>query len=195
MRLSDLAGLAFTYPDVGATAGELPDGYHHVRAAAQIGTGRARFDAAADAVLRWGMQRGVGMRVDATTVTAAPGTDMLGRLGPMRVPCRVVYVVDEPDRRGFAYGTLPGHPETGEELFCVRPDDGRGLCRDQRVLTARHLVEPPRLACRTSGTAADHPALSARRLSDLPFGPNTVQLSNSRVGFQAATSSRMVRRL
>lgn len=122
MRLSDLAGLAFTYPDVGATAGELPDGYHHVRAAAQIGTGRARFDAAADAVLRWGMQRGAGMRVDATTVTAAPGTDVLGRLGPMRVPCRVVYVVDEPDRRGFAYGTLPGHPESGEELFCVRHD-------------------------------------------------------------------------
>ena len=40
----------------------------------------------------------------------------------MRVPCRVVYVVDEPDRRGFAYGTLPGHPESGEELFCVRYD-------------------------------------------------------------------------
>ena len=83
---------------------------------------RTRFDAAGDAVLRWGMQRGVGMKVDATTVTAAAGTDMLGHLGPMRVPCRVVYVVDEPDRRGFAYGTLPGHPESGEELFCVRHD-------------------------------------------------------------------------
>ena len=23
----------------------------------------------------------------------------------------------EPDRRGFAYGTLPGHPERGEEAF------------------------------------------------------------------------------
>jgi len=68
------------------------------------------------------MQRGVGMRVEATTVTAAAGTDMLGRLGPVQVPCRVVYVVDEPDRRGFAYGTLPGHPESGEELFSVRYD-------------------------------------------------------------------------
>jgi len=34
-------------------------------------------------------------------------------------PVRVVYVVDEPRRRGFAYGTLPGHPESGEELFAV----------------------------------------------------------------------------
>ena len=122
MQLSDLAGLAVTYPDVGATAGKLPDGYHHVHESGQIGSGRIRFNAAGDAVLRWGMQRGVGMKVEATTVTAAPGTDMLGRLGPVHVPCRVVYVVDEPDRRGFAYGTLPGHPESGEELFFVRHD-------------------------------------------------------------------------
>jgi uncharacterized protein (UPF0548 family) len=33
-----------------------------------------------------------------------------------------VYVVDEPNRRGFAYGTLPGHPESGEEFFSVRYD-------------------------------------------------------------------------
>lgn len=42
-----------------------------------------------------------------------------------RFPARVVYVVDEPARRGFAYGTLPGHAERGEEAFLVeRGDDG-----------------------------------------------------------------------
>ena len=45
------------------------------------------------------------------------------RLGRRRLavsaPVRVVYVVDEPRRRGFAYGTLPGHPESGEEAFVV----------------------------------------------------------------------------
>jgi uncharacterized protein (UPF0548 family) len=41
-------------------------------------------------------------------------------------PCRVVYVVDEPDRTGFAYGTLPGHPESGEAaLTLVRGSDER----------------------------------------------------------------------
>ncbi len=40
-------------------------------------------------------------------------------LWPFRIPARVVYVVDEPARRGFAYGTLPGHPERGEEAFVV----------------------------------------------------------------------------
>ena len=46
-------------------------------------------------------------------------------LYPLKVPVRVVYVVDEPLRKGFAYGTLPGHPETGEEAFIVeyRDDD------------------------------------------------------------------------
>jgi uncharacterized protein (UPF0548 family) len=42
-------------------------------------------------------------------------------VGPwgVRSPARVVYVIDEPNRKGFAYGTLPGHPESGEEAFVV----------------------------------------------------------------------------
>ena len=35
------------------------------------------------------------------------------------LPCKVVYVVEGARRRGFAYGTLPGHPEQGEESFIV----------------------------------------------------------------------------
>ena len=42
----------------------------------------------------------------------------LRRVG-LDIPCRVVWVVDEPDRRGFGYGTLPGHPASGEESFVV----------------------------------------------------------------------------
>ena len=36
-----------------------------------------------------------------------------------RAPVRVVYEVSEPGRVGFAYGTLPGHPASGEESFVV----------------------------------------------------------------------------
>jgi uncharacterized protein (UPF0548 family) len=43
----------------------------------------------------------------------------------VKAPARVVYVIDEPDRKGFAYGTMTGHPENGEEAFIVeRQDDG-----------------------------------------------------------------------
>ena len=45
--------------------------------------------------------------------------------GPFTVtaPVRVVYVVDEVDRVGFAYGTMKGHPESGEEAFIVEKHD------------------------------------------------------------------------
>ena len=122
MKLSDLAALPFTYAEVGATAGALPEGYHHLHKSAVIGRGRRRFDGAAAEVMRWGMLRGAGVRVEATSELAQVGSEVIVHLGPVRAPCRVVYVIDEPDRRGFAYGTLPGHAEAGEELFAVRYD-------------------------------------------------------------------------
>lgn len=52
--------------------------------------------------------------------------------GPARVrePVRVVYLVNEAKLRGYAYGTLPGHPLQGEESFVVehRPDDSVWIC-------------------------------------------------------------------
>lgn len=59
---------------------------------------------------------------------ALPGdtATFTGRFGPLPVngAVRVVYVVDEPDERGFAYGTLAGHPVSGERAMLVlrRPD-------------------------------------------------------------------------
>ena len=51
---------------------------------------------------------------------------ILSRLGPLHVlaACRIVAVVDEPGRFGFAYGTLPAHPVEGEEAFVVSHDGG-----------------------------------------------------------------------
>jgi uncharacterized protein (UPF0548 family) len=59
----------------------------------------------------------------------APGdtAELVVPLWPLRIkaPCRVIYTIDEPNRKGFAYGTLPGHPECGEEAFIVdQTDDG-----------------------------------------------------------------------
>lgn len=135
MRLEDLATLPLTYAEVGATANlaapadvglDLPAGYHHVHVAARIGSGRDRFEEAAESVMRYGMLRGAGLRVTASTEVAEVGTLVLARLGPILAPCRVVYVAEERNCRGFAYGTLPGHAVSGEERFAVRyhPADG-----------------------------------------------------------------------
>jgi len=121
--LGALEELPLTYSEVGATAsGELPAGYDHQHVERQIGTGQQRFEQAADAVMHWGMQRGAGLRVQASSEVAELDAVLLVRLGFLPAPCRVVQVIDEPDVRGFAYGTLPGHPESGEERFVVRRD-------------------------------------------------------------------------
>lgn len=129
--MTDLAALAdapFTYAEVGATRGVPPTDAHVVRAERVVGRGADDFAAVREAILTYGMQRGAGLRVRASTPRAEVGTVLVMStplFGPIRIPCRVVYVVDEPARAGFAYGTLPGHPESGEELFSVelRPDD------------------------------------------------------------------------
>ncbi|MDH6678864.1 uncharacterized protein (UPF0548 family) [Rhodococcus sp. LBL1] len=114
-----------TYREVGATAGELPAGYRHIRESISLGRGEDTFLAASDALMRWDVHRRAGLRVAVETPTAAPGTTIELRWLGFTIPCRVIYVLDEPDRRGFAYGTLSGHPESGEERFCVeRAPDG-----------------------------------------------------------------------
>lgn len=113
----------FSYPEVGATREQaLPDGYHHV-------THRIRLDIpfalAAETVLSWEMHRRCGLRPKASAPRAAEGVEVVCRFGPLSVPCRVVWAVEGPKRAGFAYGTLPGHPECGEESFVVEvADDG-----------------------------------------------------------------------
>ena len=127
--LTRLAAASLTYSEIGATRGELPAGYRHVRRQAVLGTGDQVFERCAAALLSWEMQRGAGLGVRATDSAARPGATValslgLGRWG-LVAPCQVVYVVAEPDRRGFGYGTLPGHPESGEESFVVsRRADG-----------------------------------------------------------------------
>lgn len=119
-------GPSFTYPQVGATGGELPQGYHHFRLRRRIGHGRALFEQAGAEILEYRMQKGTHVFHTASTPTAEPGTRITVRLGvgPLSIiaPCQVVYVLCAPNQRGFAYGTLPGHPEIGEELFAVEYD-------------------------------------------------------------------------
>ena len=124
-RARPLPGLdvALTYPEVGATQSELPPGYDHLRQRAPIGSGATEFAAAAALLMTWEMHRRSGLSVESSSPRAAVGEVVrLGvRLGPKTVmaPCRVVSVVDEPRRQGFAYGSLPGHPERGEESFLL----------------------------------------------------------------------------
>jgi uncharacterized protein (UPF0548 family) len=119
----ELTRAELTYAEAGRTADAMPAGYHHVRRSAVIGAGGAAFQTAADALLRWQAHSRAGLQVAVSRPAAEPGAvvRLSAGLGRVRIgaPCRVVYTVAEPRRRGFAYGTLPGHPESGEEAFVV----------------------------------------------------------------------------
>ena len=118
------ARMSLTYAEVGATAGDLPDGYAHSRRRTRIGQGAGDFASASRFLMSWEMHRRSGLAVAADGDAEVGRTVVLG-LGVgllLVVPCRVVHVVEESDRHGFAYGTLPDHPEQGEESFIVRRD-------------------------------------------------------------------------
>ena len=115
-----------TYPEVGATrdATALPPGYLHDVYSLQVGDGDRAFQRAKDALRLWQAHRHVGATLTPNNPPLVTGAIVVVtfHLGPVRVvaPCRIVYVTDEADRFGFAYGTLPGHTERGEEAFRVR---------------------------------------------------------------------------
>ncbi|MBO3750091.1 DUF1990 domain-containing protein [Streptosporangiaceae bacterium NEAU-GS5] len=146
-----MAKADLTYERPGATRdGTLPAGYDHLDREVPIGHGREAFERAAEGLLGWEMHRGAGLKVVAGAGRAAPDVVVILRpgVGPLRmtVPCRVVYVVDTDDRQGFAYGTLPGHPERGEEAFVVRmTGDGDVL------LHIRAFSRPATLMARAGG--------------------------------------------
>ena len=116
-----------TYTAVGATRDlrDVPKGFRPLERRAVIGRGDAAFDAARSSIMHWGLQTGSGMTVDIVgPIEVGDDVRLTIPFGPLRVhaPARVVYVVDGPRLAGFAYGTLPGHPECGEEAFLVEQD-------------------------------------------------------------------------
>jgi uncharacterized protein (UPF0548 family) len=136
-----------TYPETGVTRGEeLPAGYRHVRRHEKLGVGADVFRRAVDGLRGWQMQRGAGLRVPEQTPAPAVGVRVTMAVPFLRIPCQVVWVLDEDRRYGYGYGTLPGHPEIGEEAFVVHLD-----AADQVWLDLRAFSRPGRWYTRLGG--------------------------------------------
>jgi uncharacterized protein (UPF0548 family) len=115
-----------TYDEVGATRGPLPPGYRHDRHVAVLGQGDDVFGRATDGLRRWEAHRGSGISLRPAVPELREGVTVVQALAFPLISavaaCRIVYVVEEPDTVGFAYGTLPAHPARGEEAFVVHRD-------------------------------------------------------------------------
>lgn len=122
----------FTYAAVGATraAEGLPRGFTVDRHEVVLGSGDECWAAAKAALREWrhfdtGWSEVAGRPAVQVGVTVAVVIRHWGFWSMNSA--RIVYVIDEADRFGFAYGTLPGHAECGEERFLVRRDGEGGV--------------------------------------------------------------------
>jgi uncharacterized protein (UPF0548 family) len=123
--LTSLGARTLSYPDVGGTAPrddhwDRPSGYRTFEQTVDLGHGRDVWEALTPAVLRWEVKMRSGFTVEPHVAAPVQTGDrfwLYAHLGPVTVrePACVVAVVATDDRHGFAYGTLEGHPVSGEE--------------------------------------------------------------------------------
>jgi uncharacterized protein (UPF0548 family) len=168
-----------TYPERGWTeSSRAPEGYRIARHRVAAGAGPDAFTRLAEGILGWKLHRLAGLSVRAEAPRAAEGVQVVPGFGfgKLRIPapCRVVWVEEGTSRAGFGYGTLRGHPESGEESFVavLEPDDvvyfelfafsrhsnwfytlgGPVASACQRLVTRRYLAAARKLA---SGSGTD----------------------------------------
>lgn len=127
--LAEQANLGFSYLAVGATATTPPKGFTVDRTRIELGSGEAVCNAARNALQRWQQFRlgWVDVWSPETPLEVGKAVAIMGRVMGLWClnACRIVYTVDESGpitKFGFAYGTLPGHVESGEERFLIEWD-------------------------------------------------------------------------
>jgi uncharacterized protein (UPF0548 family) len=140
-----------SYPDPGAT--EIAESvwrratpsFRRFECTKVLGQGDDFWVDVSSRILEWDIKRRSGFSIapasgDALRVREGADLALVAHVGPLRIrePIRIVAVVETVDRCGFAYGTRPGHPVSGEEAFIVhRSPDGTVS------LTLRSLTRAP----------------------------------------------------
>jgi uncharacterized protein (UPF0548 family) len=128
-----------TYAQIGCTREGAVKGFNCDQYRVKLGNGEEVFTAACAAIRCWNMfptswtqviqENGIRPNETVAVLIRACGLWWLNA-------ARIVYVVDHCNRRfGFAYGTLPGHMECGEERFLVERDENDAVWYDLRAVS------------------------------------------------------------
>jgi uncharacterized protein (UPF0548 family) len=142
----------FNYAEVGQSLEQTPAGYASNHGRARLGYGDATFNKAVESLRNWKMfdLGWVSLCWPQAEIEVGTTVAALARhFGFWSLhPARIVFLIDDDDARmrriGFAYGTLKGHGERGEEIFIIewlRADDSvwyelRSFSRPGQPLTA-----------------------------------------------------------
>jgi uncharacterized protein (UPF0548 family) len=115
-----------SYPEVGATRDRAPVGYNVDHNRVRLGEGPKVFERAVSAIRQWKMFAMPWLKLcwpDAPIKAGATVAVLAAHFGFWSLnACRIVYELGtgtNADKYGFAYGTLTGHAEVGEERFSV----------------------------------------------------------------------------
>ena len=124
--LIDSGKLPFNYQAIGQSEIGHPKGYDLDFNQTTLGEGNACFEQAKKAIKAWQMFQlpWVKLYSDQTLIQEGALVSVNFCLFGLwwSNSCEIVYVIDEPNRFGFAYGTKD-HVESGEELFLVSKDE------------------------------------------------------------------------
>jgi len=134
------ADLSHTYTSVGHTAQTTPvPDFDNDQFKINLGYGDKAFEVAKTAIQHWQMFPNAWTRILPADAPIQENTTiaMYARFAGIwwRNACRIVYVIDKPRHYGFAYGTLPGHVESGEELFHVFQDESGAVWYEIRAFS------------------------------------------------------------
>jgi len=162
--------LKFTYLEVGATASSLPKGFVVDHKRIELGPGEDAYRRARRALECWKQfdlgwleaePRNTPIRVGETVAVIVRAFELWWLNA-----ARIVYVIDESAKKitrfGFAYGTLPGHVEAGEERFLIEWDHGNdrvyydilAFSRPRHILTRMAKWQVRRMQKRFAGDSA-----------------------------------------
>ncbi|WP_026366160.1 DUF1990 family protein [Promicromonospora sukumoe] len=108
----------------------------------RLGSGTDLWDASSAAVLSWGIKTRSGFAVEPPLEAGRSAHRgerywLVARIGPFRVrePVQIITTVSTDNRAALSYGTLDGHPVSGEEAFIVHRDDNGTVSLTLRSLT------------------------------------------------------------
>ena len=117
----------YSYPEQKATLQtRFPKGYNHDRNTCELGVGDQAFEAAREAINQWVMfpKPWTHIYPNKPFVQDTEVVVLFRLFGLWWFnSSRIIYTIQEPNRYGFAYGTLTQHVEKGEELFLVERDE------------------------------------------------------------------------
>lgn len=124
---------AFSYPEVGTSANDLPNRYNVDRNRILLGKDEGTWHRATEAIRGWKMFDMPWLRLYWPTTPIEVGATvaiLVQHFGFYSLnAARIVYVVNDDgptSRFGFAYGTLMEHAESGEERFTVEWNRSEG---------------------------------------------------------------------